>query len=153
MNVIDHIKAVIDDYLNENDLFLVEVNFSDSKPKKKIEIFADGISSRILIDQCASISRILSKSLEENENLVEGAFLLEVSSPGMDQPFRHDRQYTKHVGREVKVITKQGQDIQGVLKNANDDFITLEVSKKKSDIEEVKIEKKEINKTKLVIAF
>jgi ribosome maturation factor RimP len=48
--------------------------------------------------ECAQVSRYVGFKLEE-ENVIEEAYNLEVSSPGIDTPLMLVRQYTKNIGR------------------------------------------------------
>jgi ribosome maturation factor RimP len=76
----------------------------------------------------------------------------------MDQPFKVFRQYLKNIGRKVKVIEKDGKETEGVLKEANEEGVTLEkeASKKKSlPLENllVHINFNNIKETKKIITF
>jgi len=56
------------------------------------------------IDMCVRINRKLYKLIEENAFYPEGDFSLEVSSPGITEPLKLHRQYTKNIGRDVEVV-------------------------------------------------
>src|ERR1700744_6674434 len=80
------------------DLFLVDVKLHSNG---KLIILVDG-DSGIGIAECAQISRYVGFRLEE-ENAIETAYNLEVSSPGVDTPLTQLRQYTKNIGRELGI--------------------------------------------------
>src|SRR5207237_3015254 len=48
----------------------------------------------VSVDDCARVSRDLSAMLDVDE-VVPGAFTLEVSSPGLDRPLRHTDDYRR----------------------------------------------------------
>jgi ribosome maturation factor RimP len=75
------------------------------------------------IDDCAVLSRQLSKSLDESA-LVDDNYTLEVSTPGVEQPLQLKRQYTKNIGRRLKVKL-QDSTIEGKLAEVTDNEITL----------------------------
>ena len=66
---------------DRDDLFLVDVKFV---PGGKLSILVDG-DQGISIQDCAAISRHVGNTLEE-ENVIETAYNIEVSSPGIDTP-------------------------------------------------------------------
>jgi ribosome maturation factor RimP len=62
------------------------------------------------IEDCQRVSQDLSAVLDvEEEGLGESAlgqhYTLEVSSPGLDRPLRHERDYRRFVGRLAKIVT------------------------------------------------
>jgi ribosome maturation factor RimP len=54
------------------------------------------------VEQCAEISRLVGLALEVEE-IFGGAWVLEVSSPGLERAFFRLEQMTPYVGREVEV--------------------------------------------------
>jgi len=69
------------------------------------------------IEECQRVSQDLSALLDvEEENLGEGAlaqhYTLEVSSPGLDRPLRHEADYRRFAGRAAKVVTDEPMDGQ-----------------------------------------
>jgi ribosome maturation factor RimP len=149
----EKIEQKINTFIEGQDLFLVDVKIT---PQQKIMVFLDGKSQNITIDQCAKISRMLEAYLEE-EQLVGEKYTLEVSSPGMDQPFKVMEQYFKAVNRSVEVLKKDGVKYEGVLKNVDETNIQLEITKiekgKILDTQQVEIPMSEIKTTKKLITF
>ncbi len=152
MELKEEISGLINAYLEEESLYLVDIVFTPAKPKQKLQVLVDGKEGGISIDQCASISRQLGAYFEENEEAIDGAFVMEVSSPGLDQPFKVEEQYIKNLGREVRIIMDGGEEAQGILKNYTSSTVTLEYTKNKEQITK-EIPTAEILKTKLVIKF
>ena len=64
-------------------------------------------SGGVTLDECTNVSRAISHLLDENEDLVPGAFRLEVSSPGVERPLVKPRDFERYAGREVKVATSR----------------------------------------------
>ncbi len=88
-----------------------------------IELQVD-TDSGIGIDQLTSIHRQL-RALAEVKSGWEGVDF-EVSSPGVGEPLVLKRQYTKNIGRTVKLRLEDGTDIKGELKSADEDTFTVE---------------------------
>ncbi|MCP4121316.1 MAG: ribosome assembly cofactor RimP [Bacteroidetes bacterium] len=139
-------------YFENSEYFLVDIK---STPQEKIMIFIDGIVN-VTIEKCVEVSRMLEEFLEE-EKLVGDKYTLEVSSPGMDQPFKVFRQYEKSIGKGLEVLKKDGIKLEGILREVNEDRISLLVEKKKkgkvieSNVAVVPFE--EIKATKQLITF
>lgn len=64
----------------------------------------------VTVDDCARISRAVSALLDV-EDLVHGAFILEVSSPGIDRPLVRLEDFRRFAGHEAKV--KLGSPVEG----------------------------------------
>jgi ribosome maturation factor RimP len=149
----EKIEQKVNAFIEGQDLFLVDVKIT---PQQKIMVFLDGVSQNISIDQCVKISRMLESYLEE-EGLVGEKYTLEVSSPGMDQPFKIMQQYFKSINRSVEVLKKDGVKLEGVLKKVDDNEIQLEIIKlekgKVMDTQYVNIPFSEIKATTKLITF
>lgn len=62
------------------------------------------------IEDCQHVSRDLSALLDVEEDLTAGVgagFTLEVSSPGLDRPLRHEADYRRFAGRLAKLVTRE----------------------------------------------
>ncbi|MEO0420315.1 MAG: ribosome maturation factor [Pseudomonadota bacterium] len=72
----------------------------------------DPATGQLIIEQCASLSRRVSDLIDEyeeaGEQLVEGAYHLEVSSPGIDRPLTRDKDFTNWAGHEVRIVMQKG---------------------------------------------
>jgi ribosome maturation factor RimP len=125
--VIDLVSAP--GFLEGEDIFLVEVIVQERKERARIIVVLDG-DSGINIDRCAQASRKLGEALEA-EDLVGVPYLLEVSSPGVEQPLKLHRQYLANVGRTLRVELADGSTQQGKLATVTEDGVVLETAPKK----------------------
>lgn len=117
------IKQLAEASLKDSAQFIVDIVFSGRKTPMKLLVIVDG-DNGISIDDCAYISRMLSESLDQLTGLDE-KYMLEVSTPGLDQPLKLERQYKKNVGRKLKVKTKL-KTVSGKLTGTSDSGIELE---------------------------
>lgn len=92
----------------------------------------------VTLGDCETFSRRL-EALLDVEDPIQGPYNLEVSSPGLDRPLRSLGDFEKHVGKLIRVTTREKIDNQtffiGRLLGLRDDVITLltaEVSKEVS---------------------
>jgi len=56
----------------------------------------------IVLDDCAKVSRQISALLDV-ENVIDVAYLLEVSSPGLDRPLFTVEQFQRQIGAQVRI--------------------------------------------------
>ena len=54
-------------------------------------------------------------------------FALEVSSPGLDSPFRVIEQYQKNIGKKINLVKTDGEKLDGILKKTGENGIVLEI--------------------------
>ena len=95
------INVWIDDYVGKGPIFLVDLQVTIGARRTLISILLD-TEEGVTIEECALLSRKLGHHMEENE-WIEEAYNLEVSSPGLDYPLTHGWQFKKNVGRQIKV--------------------------------------------------
>jgi len=132
--------------------FLVEVKI---KPTNNVKVFLDG-DAGIPIGKCAAYNKALYKLLEESALFPSDDFSLEVSSPGLDEPLKLERQYVKNIGREVEILTKEGAKVEGKLISADGSVVVVEEEKGKNKKKEVivhTIPNNDIKSTKISIKF
>ncbi|RQO72449.1 ribosome assembly cofactor RimP [Pedobacter sp. KBW06] len=153
MQVEKRVTALVEEKISDRpELFLVEVKML---PNNKLIIHVDG-DEGISIQDCAAISRHVGFHLEE-ENTIEKAYNLEVSSPGVGEPLKLQRQYTKNIGRELSVKLNGGEIKEGKLLSVEDQSITIEAKVKekgkKAQLVETSIDFSNITETKVLISF
>lgn len=153
MNIVEELEEAINEELQNSSYFLVEsaVNGDGSL----IQFMLDG-DEGIPIEECSRISRLLSKKIDEEE-LGDKPFRLEVSSPGVDLPLKNPRQFTKHKGRKVKLVT-ESEEFKGTLLSSDEKSIEvdkyLETKKgKPTKTEKITIEMADIKEIKVLISF
>jgi ribosome maturation factor RimP len=149
------IVDLVEKHLPDAEHFIVEVKIERVADKTKVLVLVDA-DQGMTIAACAKLSRALSGELEANE-LLEEAYTLEVSSPGLDYPLTEKRQYLKNQGRSLKVYLQTGEEILGKLKEVEELGIKLGLTKKekgKKSVEEERIVPfNEIKKSIVQVSF
>jgi ribosome maturation factor RimP len=110
----------------------------------------------ITIEKCVIINRKLYKLIEETALYPEGDFSLEISSPGVDEPLKLNRQFIKNIGRSLEVILNDGAIKEGKLLAATETDITIETTEgkgKKMVVEQVLITIENIKSAVVQIKF
>ena len=57
------------------------------------------------LDELSRVSRGLSDLLDEHDDVVDGAYTLEVSSPGINRPLKRPEHFSRFVGKRIRVRT------------------------------------------------
>ena len=105
------VKALVEEWLEDKDYFLVDIEVSNDN-RIVVEIdHADGV----WIEDCVELSRYIEDRLDREKE----DFELEVGSAGLGQPFKVEQQYVNHVGDQVEVIDAEGKKTVGVLKSVD----------------------------------
>lgn len=150
----DYIKEVVAGFLQDTNMFLVDVSVH---PGNVIVVEIDS-EDNIGIDDCIVLSRNIESRLDRD---VED-FELEVGSAGLTSPFKIPRQYKKNEGNEIEVLTKTGQKLSGILKASDDNgfvvtiikMVKPEGAKKKTVVEEdLSFAYDDVKHTKYLIRF
>ncbi len=92
-------------------------------------------TGQLVIEDCAALSRRISDRIDEleqaGEDLIEGTYRLEVSSPGIDRPLTRPKDFVKWAGHEVRVMLLSPVDgnrktVQGDLVGIEGDTVSLD---------------------------
>ncbi len=116
------VKAAVEQWLQGNDYFLVDVVMG---PDDRIVVEIDH-NDGVWIEDCAELSRFLQDRLGDEL----GNYELEVGSAGIGQPFKVPQQYMNHIGKEVEVLGADGKKVQGVLTAVSGTGFTVTVREK-----------------------
>jgi ribosome maturation factor RimP len=111
------IKDLTQQHLAGTDLFIVSVTV---RSDNRIRIFIDS-DTHVSIEHCI----VLSKFIESHFDRETEDFEINVSSSGLDQPYKLPRQYVKNIGREVSVLLKDNSKIEGLLIAADEEGFTV----------------------------
>jgi len=153
MNIEKRVKELVEEKIADRpELFIVDIKMHSNG---KLIILVDG-DNGIGIDDCVAISRHVGFHLEE-ENVVDTAYTLEVSSPGVDWPLSSPRQYAKNIGRTLGIKMADGTKREGRLSGITEDAIIIEEKTKEkgklAKMAESVIPLNQITETKVLISF
>ena len=132
-------------------LDLVCVKVIGEGGSRSVQIMAEDPKTRRLgIDDCTKLSKAISMVMDV-EDPIEGAYRLEVSSPGIDRPLVREQDFEDFAGFEAKIETdtpaENGQKrFRGQIKGLKDGIVLLD-----TDTGEVEIPFGSLNKAKLVL--
>jgi ribosome maturation factor RimP len=156
MNLEQRISEKVESLLPSPLHFVVEVSLSASRTMPKLQVLLDG-DEGIGIDDCVKVSRALGVWIEEEE-LINSAYNLEVSSPGIERPLDSVRLYKKNEGRKLKIVDAEGKTRKGKLLHANETGIEWEEEikqqgKKKVELLISQLPYEQIKKCNVMVSF
>ena len=116
------VKKLVDEWLQDQEYFLVDIEIS---PDNRIVVEIDHADG-VWIEDCVALSRYIEERLSRDDEDYE----LEVGSAGLGQPFKVPQQYVNFVGKEVEVLDADGIKVKGILKAVDGNDFTVGVEEK-----------------------
>lgn len=134
------LTALIEPEVTAMGLSLVRVRMQGGKSDPTLQVMAERPDTRqLVIEDCAELSRRISDKFDALEEAgrdpIEGAYRLEVSSPGIDRPLTRLRDFADWEGQEARIrLVEPFEDrkqISGTLMGVSGTTITVDVNKHK----------------------
>lgn len=125
------IAALAEPVLREQGLELVDLEVSRQGSKLWLRFFVDRVAGGgVTVNECGDFNLAISRLLDV-EDLVNGAYMLEVSSPGLDRRVRKVEDFNRFAGRKVVIALRDKVDgrkkIAGVIVGADGSGVTVAV--------------------------
>ena len=129
MKDIKTVESVVGSALAPSGFELIDVIIQNQGSKKLLQFFVDKDCGGINLDECEKASRLID-SILEMENIIDGAYILEVSSPGVKRVLKKPAHFQKYIGERAHITLKMPienrANFTGVITAANDTEMTLE---------------------------
>lgn len=81
----------------------------------------------VSVDDTTTVSRVVSRVLDESDAMGSGPYVLEVTSPGVDRPLAQPRHWRRAAGHLVRAPLNTGGEVRGRVLNADEDAVVLDV--------------------------
>ncbi len=114
---------------------LVRVRMTGTGEDRILQVMAeDPATGQLVVEQCMALSRRVSEAIdtveEAGEELIEGAYHLEVSSPGIDRPLTRTKDFANWAGHEARFVLTDPieghRKLRGVLVGLEGDAAVIE---------------------------
>lgn len=131
-SVEERARQVCEPLIAAEGLELLDVEFVREHNEWILRLFIDNPGGKVGVDECQKASAAVDTALDV-ENVVEQAYSLEVSSPGLNRPLKRPEHFQKVLGQTVRVKTfgplgePPRKNFLGALKSASADAIAIEV--------------------------
>ena len=125
----ERVQRIVEDVIAGSSLYIVEIIVRGVKGSRVVEVFVDS-DQDLSIDTLAKVNREVGFLLE-TEDVIEGHYTLNVSSPGLNRPLRLPRQYKKNIGRTLKIkyaSVEKRLVVKGELIQAAEEFVELKLA-------------------------
>ncbi|HKM01549.1 MAG TPA: ribosome maturation factor RimP [Sedimentibacter sp.] len=147
-NIESSVWKITEDILQSTEIELVDIEYVKEGPFKYLKVYIDKPDG-ITVDDTADVSRMLNKKLDEID-LIKEQYFLEVSSPGVERPFKKEADFLNNIGNVVEAKFYKPIDgkksVNGILTEKNEDNIVI-----KSGDDILMIELKDLSKINRVI--
>ncbi len=152
--ICDSVQELIQPILDKMNIELVEVEFKkrgDNDGSLTVYIDKEG---GVSLDDCEAVHNAIDVPLDELDPTGGKPYTLNVSSPGLDRPFKTIRDYRKHLGEEIEISLYKPVDgnkkFEAVLNSVDDAFTQITASVKGKTIQ---LNIKDIALARAVIKF
>lgn len=157
---LDQIHAIVERVAASSGLEVVEIELRGGGKSRMLRIFIDKPGG-ITHEDCASLSREVSTIFDVEDAMPGGAYVLEVSSPGLDRKLFRAADFERFQGSRVKLTTKEpvngNRHFEGRLERFASGRLTLDLAEarkkfrpKQDQIEKLEMELANVEKANLV---
>lgn len=148
--VLDNITNILKPILEEGNLSLYDIEYVKEGPNYVLRIYIDN-NEIIKVSDCEFVNRRLVEQLDINDPITD-AYILEVSSPGIDRQLKKPEHFEKSIGVVIDVKTfkpfEKRKEFQGELVAYDGDKIKIVEEEK-----ELEFELKDIAKCSWAVIF
>ena len=152
----ERLTALVGPVVEAHEVELVEVEVKGQKGSRLVRVIADD-DDGLDIDIVATISREVGDLLDEDDDLIDGNYTLEVSSPGVDRALTTARQLARNVGRDLRIVRtrdamdrgEKGEVTGRLAEMTDDDQLLLRVDKGR----ELKVPFADVDYAKVVLPW
>ena len=136
-NIEEKVESLLLKPINNLGYDLYDVEYAKEGKDYFLRIFIDKPDG-IDLNDCEKVNDAINDLLDEAD-YIKAQYFLEVSSPGIERILRKDKHFNDNIGNEVyiklfKAIDKK-KELSGILKEYDNDCITVEIDNKKISIE------------------
>ncbi|MFG6148877.1 ribosome maturation factor RimP [Halobacillus sp. B23F22_1] len=153
-NVTTVTQELVEPILEQMNLELVDVEYKKEGKNWFLRVFIDKPGG-VDIEECGQVSEHLSEKLDETDP-IEGAYFLEVSSPGAERPLKTQADFNRYVGEHIYVKLYEPmegeKEFEGTLVSFEDETAAIEI-RIKARKKQLQVPFNKIAKANLAVTF
>jgi ribosome maturation factor RimP len=147
MRLIDeNIRGLVEGGVEEEGLTFVDMSLIRRKGGAILRVYVDRPGG-ITVGECARLSRKLEMIID-NEEIFEGKYTLEVSSPGLDRPLKSEKEFGLRIGEKIRLYytdkDEKSHELEGRLENVDSSMVSIVNDEGRFDIDLMKVIKGKI---------
>ena len=135
----DRIEETVVPILRDHGLELVDLDWRPLRPRGVLRLYVDKPGG-VGIGDCARVSREIGDGLDAAA-IIDAAYDLEVSSPGLDRQLRKEREFRWALGKRVRCWLAGGQEVRGRLTAVEPDRLVLDREGERVELERATVTK------------
>ena len=128
---LEKIKEAVSPIIEGLNLELVDVEYSKQHGQNNLTIFISG-ENPITFTECEKVHVAIDEPLEQLNPSSDSPYVLNVSSPGLDRPFKTERDFIRNMGKMVEIklyAPYRGSKIyEGILLEKNPHTVAIEAT-------------------------
>lgn len=148
-DLIPELNILFSSWLENKNFELIDLIFRSESKRLILTVLADRPRGGITLQECALLYREL-KGLLEEKNIIDGDYVLEVSSPGLDRPLKRRSDFLHSLNKEavffLNDLVNGKCQWQGVISKVDETIVFIQAP---GEVLEIPLTK--INKAQLVI--
>ncbi|MBB5172038.1 ribosome maturation factor RimP [Texcoconibacillus texcoconensis] len=153
-NITALVEEIAQPIVEDMGMEIVEVKYQKEGKNWFLRVYIDR-EGGVDLDDCTAVSERLSEELDKKDP-IEGAYFLEVSSPGAERPLKKETDVEKAVGKNVYITTYapvEGEKVfEGTLNSFDGTTLTVEM-KQKQRVKQVEIPYDQVASARLAVVF
>lgn len=119
-------------------LQLYDIEYVKESVGNILRVYISKENGNVGIEDCEAVSKLISDKLDELDP-IEDSYFLEVSSPGIDRPFKKEKDYEKNLGETIEVkfygSYKGKKTLTGKLLSYDENKIKVQTEREVEDLD------------------
>ena len=142
--LVSQLKIILEDYLKSLNLILVDIIYRYEGRDLVLRILTDKLTGGITLDECAILNRDIGGLLDEKD-IIQGRYILEVSSPGLDRPLKTKDDFLLALNKKAKFFLNElinGKlEWDGLIKKVGQESVFISIKDSLIEVPFLKINK------------
>jgi ribosome maturation factor RimP len=122
----DRLRGLLEPLVVKAGLDLEEIKVTAAGKRRQLLVVVDS-DEGVQLDAVAELSREISQALDDADAMSGAAYVLEVTSPGVDRPLTEPRHFRRNTGRLVKAWLATGGELTARIIAVDDEGLDLEI--------------------------